>query len=101
MRDTRLKTSTLIIMILYCMKAIQFYARPLTPLFSFLRVNYKGRFCRQPPPTYLQVLHVWQALGHPCEDIVLQVQLSEPGQVGQTAVLNHTDLVVAQAQPGK
>ena len=29
------------------------------------------------------------------------MQLSQPGQVGETAILNVPDMVIAKAQPGK
>lgn len=51
--------------------------------------------------TDLQVFHVWKALGDTFEAVVVQVQLSQHGQVWQAAIFYVTDVVVAEAQSGK
>lgn len=51
--------------------------------------------------THLEVFHLWEASGDTSEAVVVQTQLSQPGQVAQTAVLYVSDVVKAKAQPGK
>lgn len=51
--------------------------------------------------THLEVFHVWEASGNTAEAVVVQMQLSQSGQVGQAAVLYVTDVIEAKAQPGK
>lgn len=50
---------------------------------------------------HLQVFHIWEACGDTCEPVVVQMELSESGEVVQTAVLNVTDVVKAKSQPGR
>lgn len=51
--------------------------------------------------TYLKVFHVWEACRNPSEAVVVQVQLSQPWQVGKTAVLNVADVIKTKSQPTK
>ena len=51
--------------------------------------------------THLQVFHIWEASGNTSEAVVVQMQLSQSGEVGKTAILYVTDMVKAEAQPGK
>lgn len=44
---------------------------------------------------------MWEAWGNTSEAVVVQMQLSQSGEVGQTAVLYVTDMVKGKAQPGK
>ena len=53
------------------------------------------------PGSHLEELEVWKTSRHPRQLVVVQVQLPQRGQETQAPVLNHADLVVAQAQPGK
>lgn len=50
---------------------------------------------------HLQVFHIWKALGNTSEAVVVQMQLSQHGQVGKAAVLYVADMVKPKAQPGK
>lgn len=51
--------------------------------------------------SHLEELEIWKASGHPGQLVIIQVQLPQGGQKTQAPILNHTDLVVAQAQPVK
>lgn len=51
-----------------------------------------------PAAVYLDVLVLGQARGNAGEGVVVEVQLAQVGDVGQRAVLNGADLVVAQTQ---
>ena len=57
--------------------------------------------CVKAVETHLDVLVVGQARGDGGEGVVVQVQLPQVRHHGQRAVLHHTDLVVAQTQPGE
>lgn len=48
---------------------------------------------------YLDVLVFRQARRNAGQSVVVQVQLSQVGNVGQRAVLHGADLIVAQTQP--
>lgn len=50
---------------------------------------------------HLQVFHIWEACGDTCEPVVVQMELPQPGEVIQTAVLNVPDVVEAKSQPGR
>lgn len=47
---------------------------------------------------HLKVFHVWEACRNPSEAVVVQVQLSQPWQVGQTAVLNVAEVIETKSQ---
>lgn len=49
--------------------------------------------------SHLQELEVREARRHPGQLVVVQVQLPQGGQEAQAPVLDHANLVVAQAQP--
>lgn len=51
--------------------------------------------------THLKVFHVWEACRNPSEAVVVQVQLSQPWQVGQTAVLNVAEVIETKSQSGR
>lgn len=51
--------------------------------------------------THLQVFHIWEALGNTSEAVIVQMQLSQSGEEGQTSILNVTDVVKPKAQPGR
>lgn len=48
---------------------------------------------------YLDVLVVGQASGNAGQSVVVKVQLSQVGDITQSAIFHRADLIVAQTQP--